>query len=325
MEGNWFLRAINHPAGVLTKFWLQSLALWRRQREPQPDSLGDQYDPVFSKIAQDTTPVGILGKAVIASSLGFILAADENWAEQYLIPLFECEEGDDCQAVWDGFLYGGLNPQVADALKEAFLKAIPRIGDLFPDDGDVRRQFVTFFAGMVTYFVDEPLDIWIPKFFDNAETEDRRRFAWALGRELDGMDDGRLRDWWGRWVKRYWESRLQGIPTPLDAGEVKAMLDWLPYLDSLFPEAVDLAIQMPQTPLEHSPIIREISRGDLWSKHPDATAQLLVHIADSKSPAWAWHGGKELIDNLLALDLPDDLKTKLKELPARLGLSEDSP
>ena len=325
MEGNWFLKAINHPAGVLTKFWLQSLALWRRQREPQPDSLGDQYDPVFSKIAQDTTPVGILGKAVIASSLGFILAADENWAEQYLIPLFECEEGDDCQAVWDGFLYGGLNPQVADALKEAFLKAIPRIGDLFPDDGDVRRQFVTFFAGMVTYFVDEPLDIWIPKFFDNAETEDRRRFAWALGRELDGMDDGRLRDWWGRWVKRYWESRLQGIPTPLDAGEVKAMLDWLPYLDSLFPEAVDLAIQMPQTPLEHSPIIREISRGDLWSKHPDATAQLLVHIADSKSPAWAWHGGKELIDNLLALDLPDDLKTKLKELPARLGLSEDSP
>ena len=319
IEGNWFAKAINHPAGVLAEFWLQSLALWQRQQEPRPDSLGDQYNLALSRIVQDTTSVGILGKAVIASRLGFMLATDEDWAKQCLVPLFECEDGDNRQAVWDGFLYGRLDPQVADSMKDAFLTGVSWMGDLFPDEGDVRQRFVTFYAGMVTYFVDQPLDVWIPRFFENAEAQDKRRFAWTLGRDLDDMDNGRQHEWWERWLRRYWENRLQGIPARLDVGEVAAMLDWLPYLDSLFPEAVDLAIQMPQTPLEHSPVIHEISRGDLWSKYPEPTAKLLIHIADSESPAWAWHRGKELIDKLLALDLPDDLRAKLEELPANWG------
>ena len=323
-ERDWLFRAINHPAGVLAEFWLQSLALWQRQQEPRPDSLGDQYNLALSKIVQDTTSVGILGKAVIASRLGFMLATDEDWAKQCLVPLFECEDGDNRQAVWDGFLYGPLNPQVADSMKDAFLTGVSWMGDLFPDEGDVRQRFVTFYAGMVTYFVDQHLDVWIPRFFENAEAQDKRRFAWTLGRDLDDMDNGRQHEWWERWLRRYWENRLQGIPAPLDVGEVAAMLDWLPYLDSLFPEAVDLAIQMPQTPLERSPIIREIGRGDLWSKYPEATAKLLIHIADSESPAWAWHRGKELIDKLLALDLPDDLRAKLEELPAKLELSAEN-
>ena len=70
------------------------------------------------------------------------------------------------------------------------------------------------------------------------------------------------------------------------------MLDWLPHLSMLFPEAVELAIQMPQTPLDRNSIIHEISKGDLWEKYPEATAKLLVHVADSESPGWAWHGGK---------------------------------
>ena len=322
-ERDWLFRAMNHPAGVLAEFWLQSLALWQRQQEPRPDSLGDQYNLALSEVVQDTTSIGTLGKAVIANRLGFILAVDEDWTKQYLVPLFEWEEGDGRQAVWDGFLYGPLNPLVADSMKDAFLTGVSSMRDLFPDEGDVRQQFVTFYAGMVTYFVDQPLDVWIPRFFDNAGAEDNRRFAWVLGRDLHDMDNGRQREWWERWLKRYWQSRLVGIPLPLDAGEIEAMLDWLPHLDMLFPEAVELAIQMPQTPLERNSIIYEISRGDLWSNHPQATAKLLIHVADSESPGWAWHGGKELIDRLLQLSLPNDLKAKLKEIPSRLGLSAE--
>ena len=320
---NWLFIAINHTAGVIAEFWLQSLALWQTQQEPRPDSLGEQYNLALSKIVNDTTSVGILGKAVMASRLGFIMAADEGWTKQCLVPLFECEEVDDRQAVWDGFLYGHLNPQVADSMMDAFITSVSCMGDLFPDEDDVRQQFVTFYAGMVTYFVDQPLDVWIPRFFENAETDDKRRFAWALGRDLADMDNARQQERWERWLKRYWYSRLRGIPVPLEANEVEEMLNWLPYLDMLFPEAVDLAIQMPQTPLERNAIIYDISRGDQWSKYPEATAKLLVYVADSKSPAWAWHDGKELIDNLLGLDLPTHLITKLEELLARLGLTTE--
>ena len=101
------------------------------------------------------------------------------------------------------------------------------------------------------------------------------------------------------------------------------MLDWLPHLDMLFLDAVELAVQMPQTPLERDSIIYEINRGDLWSKYPEATAKLVVRVADSASPGWVCHGGKELIDKLPRTDLPSDLTTKLEELPARLGLSTE--
>ena len=320
-DRDWLFLAINHPAGVVAEFWLQSLALWQKQQDTRPDSLGVEYKLALSEIVQDTTTVGRLGKAVIARRLGFILAAEEDWTKQCLVPLFECEVVDDRQAVWDGFLYGPLNPQVAESMKDAFLTGVSSMEDLFPGEGDVRQQFVTFYAGMVAYFVDKPLDVWIPRFFESAEAEDKRRFAWALGRDFHDMDNERQREWWERWLKRYWENRLSGIPAPLDAGEVEAMLDWLPHLNMLFHEAVELAIQMPQTPLVRNSIISEISRGDLWKKYPEATAKLLIHVAGSESPGWAWNSGRVLIDNLLQLSLPDDLRRELEELPARLGLT----
>ena len=319
-ERNWLFRAMNHPAGVVAEFWLQSLALWQRQQEAGPESMGGQYNRALSQIVQDTTSVGTLGKAIIASRLGFILAADDDWTKRYLVPLFDCKDNDDRQAVWDGFLYGRLSPHVADSMKGAFLTGVASMGELFDDEGDLRQQFVTFYAGMVTYFVDQPLDVWIPRFFENAQPEDRRRFAWALGRDLHDMDNPRQREWWERWLKQYWESRLRGIPAPLDASEIEAMLDWLSYFDALFPAAVELAIQMPQARLKHGLITGEMVDGDLWSKYPEATAKLLVYLADSESPQWVWHRGGALIGKLLTLELPEDLQTKLTELAVRLGL-----
>lgn len=319
-ERGWLFRAMNHPAGVVAEFWLQSLSLWQERRDPRSDPLGGEYQLALSEIVQDATSVGRLGKAIIASRLGFILAVDEDWTKRYLVPLFDCKDADDRQAAWDGFLYGPLNPSVADSMKDAFLTGVSSMGELFDEESDLRQQFVTFYAGMVTYFVDQPLEVWIPRFFDNAQLADRHRFAWALGRDLHDMDNGRQREWWERWLKRYWASRLQGIPVPLDNGEVEAMLDWLPYFDALFPEAVELAIRMPQARLEHGMVISQIAEGDLWSKYPEATAKLLVYLADSESPQWVWHRGEELISKLLTLELPEDVRTKLKELPARLGL-----
>ena len=320
-DRDWLSLAINHPAGVVAEYWLQSLSLWQKQQDIRPDCLGVEYKLALTEIVRDTTSVGRLGKAVIARRLSFILAADEDWTRQCLVPLFESKVVYDRQAVWDGFLYGPLNPQVADSMKDAFLTGVSSMQGLFPGESDVRQQFVKFYAAMVTYFVDSPLDVWIPRFFESAESEDKRRFALALGRNLHNMDNGRQREWWERWLKRYWESRLHGIPVPLDSNEVEAMLDWLPYLDTLFPEAVAVATQVPQTPLVRNPIIREIKGGDLWKNYPEATANLLIHVAGSESPGWAWNDGRELIDNLLQLSLPDDLRAKLEEVPARLGLS----
>ena len=186
-----------------------------------------------------------------------------------------------------------------------------------------RLQFVTQFAYMVAYFVEAPLETWIPEFFLNAGEEDKRRFAWAIGSNLRDMENKAQREWWDRWLMQYWESRLQGVPAQLDPSEVEEMLNWLPYFHGLFPEAAELAIEMPAAPLEHYAVLQELRRCDLGTKYPEATAKLLIYIAGTDSPRWAWHGVEELIGILRKCEIPEDLKVTLEEISARLGLSTD--
>ena len=74
-------------------------------------------------------------------------------------------------------------------------------------------------------------------------------FASEVGLRLQEMDEAIQQEWWQRWLKRYWKNRLQGSAGwQVESGEVAHMLNWLPHLSTVFPEAVDLAVQMPQIP-----------------------------------------------------------------------------
>ena len=317
---NWLGKAINHPAGSITEFWLESVSLWGKQQDPRPETLGDEYQAALWRIIQDDTLIGRLGKTVLARHLAFIFAVDQMWAAANMVPLFEHPDDPDYEAVWNGFLHGGsLSPRLANALMSAFLEVISRVGDLFPNNECQRKRFASLYAIMATYFVEAPLDLWIPKFFETAELEDRVQFARQIGHTLNAMDDTKRKEWWQRWLRRYWENRLQGVPALLAPDEIYAMLGWLPYLRGVYPDAVDLAIRMEPVSLENSLVAHQINTRDLWQQHTHATAKLLIHLGHSETPLWAWHGGKELVDKLLQTDLPQDLKTELDELVARLG------
>lgn len=317
--GNRFFQAVNHPAGILTQFWLNSLQVTLKQENSQVGSLGDEYDAALTRITRDDSLAGQLGKATLARQLAFLFAADEKWTRRNLLPLFTCESIVDRQAVWHGFLYGRPNPQIAEAMSDPFLSALPSIQELFSEDSDLRRQFVSFFASIAVYFVEDPLDNWIPEFFKQVELEDRERFAWAIGDVLASAEDVRRQEWWGRWIKRYWENRLQGVPFPLEPVEIKAMIGWLPKIGNLFPEAVELVVRMDLTPLENSLVIYRLHDNELWSIYPEATAKLVIWMADSRSPSSSWHKGNELLTELLKRDLSEDLNERLREIPALLG------
>ena len=317
---SWLNEAINHPAGVLAEFWLQGLSLWRKHQEPLPKAMSDEYRRALSGIVQDPTLPGRLGRSVLAGQFAFLLAADEEWTKKNLIPLFEDRDNiADSQAVWDGFLtWGRLNPTVAEHLKDVFLKAVQQI-DREPVDR--RDHFVKYYTIMLGHFAADPLDTWVPKLFQHGGKEIWRLFAFEVGGHLSGMDAVRQQEWWGRWLKRHWGNRLQGVPAPLDSGEVEPMLGWLPDLTAVFPEAVALAIRMPHVPLQHGDVIYELSKSDsLVRKHPREVAQLLIYLGQSDSPGYVWHKGRELIDKLLQSGLPQELEQGLKELKAQRGL-----
>ena len=332
---DWLRLAFDYPASDLANFWVYGFSLWRQHQDPTPTVLSDEYREALSDIVEDQSLSGKLGRTVLTSHFDFLLAVDEAWTREYLLPLFDLD-GDDFQAAWDGFLTGGrLNPAVAEVMADPFLKAVERINsDLF----NQRDQFIKYYIYMFEYLVEDPLDRRIPKLFEYADQEQPSRteapmlfprdvqetkdyFAAEVGSRLQHMDEATQQEWWQRWLKRYWENRLQGVPAALKAGEIARMLEWLLHLTAVFPEAVDLAIQMPQRSLQNCWVIDRFSindENDLWRRYPEAAAKLLIYLWECDLPRSSWYSARDLIDQLILLDISSECRQELQEIRIQL-------
>ena len=319
---DWATKAINHPAGILALFWLKNLSLRRKQQDPIPRPLNGEYHSALSAIIQDKSTAGKLGRCVLAGHLSSLFTVDEKWTKENLLPFFEkSATEDDYHAVWSGFLtWQRINPSIAELLGHAFVGAVKRIKKDYPQRSQ-RSRFVSAYVTMLVYFVPDPIDKWIPEFFKNADEADKRDFAFQVKRHLVDMDDARQEELWQRWLKQYWENRLDGIPSPLESEEISRMLDWLPHFNKLFPDAVDLAIQMSSKSLKRSSIVYELNESGLWENYPEAVTNLLLYLRDCGLLDYGWwHKGEELIDKLLESNIAQELKEKLKELVMELRL-----
>ena len=317
-KDDWLQLAINHPAGILAQFWLSGFSLWRKQQDPEPTVLSHEYRPILSDIVQDQKLPGKLGRTILASHFAFLLAVDEEWTRENLLPLFD-PGNSDFQAAWDGFLaWGRLSPTVAEVVADLFFKAIERI------DSDLShqcRRFIEYYTYMVVYFVEDPFDKWIPVLFQFGGQETRKEFSLNLRQYLQNMDEATQQELWQRWLKQYWENRLQGVPAVLGSSEIKNMLNWLPHLTAVFPEVVDLAVQMQMSQeisLRNCRVIYEINESDLWQRYPDETAKLVIYFWECNLPNYTWVSGRELIDKLLKQDISSEQKQKLKEIQIQL-------
>ena len=310
--------AINHPAGILTEFWVLSLSCWRQIYNETYDGFNDEYRGVYTEIVEDGTVAGRFGKSVLTRYFAFLLESDEVWTQENLLPLLNKRvRDDDFRAVWDGFLYGSLNPHVSEVTQEAFLSTVTRFESTF-SEGREQDRYIDAYVFILMYYINEPIEEWIPKFFDNAGCASRHSFASDIGYRLRRMDESTLDNVWHNWLKAYWENRLRGVPVPLDAGEIGAMLEWLPDMEGCFPVAVELAMNMPTESVVLRSIIHHLLEGQLWRRFPESTAKLLAYLGNCNSPT-GWAKGRELIEKLTTLDLSDDVKQELEELKTKFG------
>ena len=317
---DWYGRAINHPAGMLTEFWMHSISSWYNEQDPRPERISEEYLGFMHKVVTDESTAGKLGKSAIARQLRFLTAVDEEWVAEHLMPLFDSENKDDRLAVWEASLYDGLSPRVAEILGTPLLKALSDINELFPPGSRSRDRLIMRFTALVTHFVDQTLEKWIPTFFANANEKDRREFASGIGNNLRPLENGPQQDLWDRWLRKYWENRLNGTPAPLDPSEATVMLYWLPHLQDLYPEAVELAVRAPSLSSNFGPATHLRGIKEKAESHPESAARLLIFLAEPDLPRHAWLGGTELIEKLLNQNLPEHLEHRLKEIRAEFGL-----
>lgn len=314
-RSEWPEQAVTHPAGILVQFWLRSFYT----QSPRPHALEGKHAAALLRVCQDETLAGRLGRCILGGCFSLLLKIDEKWAKRNLLPLFgKCIGEDDYYALWSGFLqWQQTTPEIMELMESSFLKAVNRFKDC--PDPQLREKFIDAFATMLVYFVPEPTEKWIPKFFENADEEWKRHFAFAMKSRLASMDSESKRRLWERWLKLYWKNRLQGVPAPLNTHEISAMLHWLPHFEEEFPEAVDLAVEIKQTTFEVGLILSGIEKSGLCQKHPEAAAKLLIYLVPCGLDGPNSSAVRDLVAKLLQAEIPKSLRTELEGLAAQSG------
>ena len=153
---------------------------------------------------------------------------DEAWTCEFIIPLFSDANRDRfCQA-WDGFLvWGQLNQSLADVLLPAFITSASRLDSYFHNN---RERFIEYYTALAVQYIDDPRKRLIPELLNNCSTSDRIIFTQNLGFYIRNMSSDATKSLWDRWLHRYWQDRLKGIPVKLDEKEIIGMLEWLVHL-----------------------------------------------------------------------------------------------
>lgn len=274
--GDWFTRAINHPAGVVVEFWVYGLSLLLQDKSGPERVLPESYREWFTLVVRDPTAGGGQGRSVLASQAAYLFRLDEPWTRRHLVPLFSDPDRSKHSQAWDGFLvWGRLDPALVDALMPAFISAVGRLADWAPDR---RGRFIEFYTALAVFHVADPTQGLIPVLLRTGSAEDRARFASHVSHFLRQMEPAAKQQLWQRWLLRYWQERQQAVPVALDEAEIQGMLDWIPLLGDAFPEAVLLAVRSPRIRFERSHLLYELEDSDLVVRYPVETAELLIYL-----------------------------------------------
>lgn len=313
-DSNWLTRAINRPGGVLVEYWLAALSLTLKDKEGADWVMPSYYRERFTKAIHDSTSKGAHARTLLASQAAFLFRLDEAWVQEHLIPLFQDANPRIFAQAWCGFLaWGRLYSPLVEALLPAFLAAVARTPVELPGH---RARLIEFYAALCLFHANDPLQQLLPNLFQHGAEEDRTMFASHIEHMLRQLDSAGVTKVWESWLSRYWQDRLQGVLAPLSPGECREMVEWLPHLGAHFPAAVQMATRMPALPAEHSHILLELRTSDLVTRFQDATAQLLIYLADSV-PGFHLTYLTEVAAQLDAL--PGPLRLRLQETLVRAG------
>lgn len=316
-SSEWLRKSINHPAGNIALFWLRVLSIQHKIQSPATNAIERLCRSALLKIVQDSTLNGILALSFVASQYSSFLQYIPHWTREYILPLFSCTNCDSkFYLAWDGFLiWGKLDSEIASDLESAFLKAIPKIAS---ESYYQQNRFLEYCIVMITYYAKDPFTDWIPKIV-NGDINFRHNFAQVVEEQLRNINDNQRKEWWNNWIKKYWIKRIRGIPKPLCAKEIQAMVDWLPYLGDAFPDAVNLIKQSLPVVLEDVGIFYSLEDSTIPNSFPNELAQLLVSLGDCELEKFIWSGkGCDLIDKMVQANIDDNLKKKLENLKLKV-------
>jgi hypothetical protein len=317
---DWLTRAINHPGGKITEFWIYALSKRRSEDGESWTGLPVEYNRYFNKVLSGESFAADLGRSVLAGFILFLFSVDAGWTRENILPLFDWSTNERrAQQAWDGYLVRG---RCNEALLPEFLPFFEQTFSRLSRELSYRRELLCkHLANIAIYSSINPLENgWLGRFLSVVELQDRKTWAAEVRHQLRALKGDFTRDLWNRWLDKYWSQRITGIPVRLSDEEMEKMVLWAVELGPVFAAAVEKVCLSPAPSLEHTFLYDELVEKEFAASQPIATTDLLLHLLpNAHEPFYHCEKVEQLVRNMAGSSAPRDRLLQVCNHLARLG------
>ena len=288
----WAQETISSWPGALVALCIRKAAA-QRVADPHTGEGMPEFDRGFLEAAiGGDTQAAKLAQAACADKLAILHGADRQWAAARLLPLMDPgEDADRALRCWDACLPSlRWSPELLEDGLLGHFTGFCEHADQF--SGNALRGIARLAAGLCLFADLEAVGgtrEWLRQFTARASETARTEFMRSVLMTLLDQDPEEKADQWRRWMRCYWQDRIDGLPRPLGPAEASALADWAILLDSDFPEAVDMASRSQASLREDSMLPTEMHRAardmgrcvHLIEQHPGPLSRHVSNLIDN--------------------------------------------
>jgi hypothetical protein len=88
---------------------------------------------------------------------------------------------------------------------------------------------------------------------------------------------------WTKWMRIYWDDRVNGRPCELLPKEAEEMLEWAFVVGDAFPGAVDLILRGPKITGQFGTVCYILQKHEAPEKHPEVVLRLLDWLLQDRT------------------------------------------
>ena len=231
--------ALNTWPGNLVYFWIAQIGRRWREAESEWSGLNAQEDAALTNLLNGPPPALEAIRPAVGSELYFFDAADPEFTDKHLLPLFAAEESG--RQVWEPFLY---HPRVNDrllraGLLDAVVSVFYRLTSLATDR--LEGQFESLAASIVNFAAleDHERQCVLDAAIISENGIHAADFAEAVVSQLH-KDSRQSQEAWESWLHRHLLQRFAGIPREPTKDELARWADLVPSLGDHTAEAAML-------------------------------------------------------------------------------------
>ncbi|KIL36211.1 hypothetical protein SD71_09700 [Cohnella kolymensis] len=209
-----------------------------------------------------------MGRIILANRVHVFLSVDEEWSIRKLVPLFDPSNNQDLAIkAWNAYAYGGKwNERILGSLFSKLIMILPFTKNMNKDTEHSIYQL----SASILFYSTEFREQLLGHFFTNGDSHQFTSLTNVISPVLEQLEESASGKAWKDWLHKYVKHRLDNIPIESSDAELAAIVTWLPALEPVIEEFVNLLITGRAVKLDNSHVIYTIGKKDLGKKYPMA-------------------------------------------------------